>query len=142
MTKAEMRQRIRDDLNAGGDGQATARFWGRTVYDLEMVGPPDDPAEGVRVAEALVGNTVMMMGNHGVTVVGESVAHAFEELYYLERACRTVILALSTGRELRPMDEDLANSVVSMWERSSDQGKAHFDEQKALLDCDDPSYRD
>ena len=122
--------------------QATARFWGRMVYDMEISGPPDDPAEGARVAEALVGHAVMMMGNHGVTVVGESVAHAFEELYYLERACHSVVLALGTGRPLRPMDDDLAASVSRMWTRYTDQGVAHFAEQKTLLDRDDPSYRD
>ena len=122
--------------------QATARFWGRTVYDMEMAGPPDDPAEGARVAEALAGNSVMMMGNHGVTVVGETVAHAFEELYYLERACRTVVIALSTGRELRPMDDELADSVLRMWARFTDQSVAHFAELKAVLDAEDPSYRD
>jgi len=122
--------------------QATARFWGRTVYDMEIGGPPDEQAEGARVAEAMVGNTVMMMGNHGVTVVGETVAHAFEELYYLERACRNVVLALSSGRPLRVMSNALAASVVRMWERFTDQGVAHFNEQKVLLDLEDPSYRD
>ena len=94
------------------------------------------------MAEALVGNSVMMMGNHGVTVVGETVAHAFEELYYLERACRTVVIALSTGRELRPMDDELADSVLRMWARFTDQSVAHFAELKAVLDAEDPSYRD
>jgi len=122
--------------------QATARFWGRTVYDSEMGGPPDDPAEGARVAEAIQGHSVMMMGNHGVTVVGESVAHAFEELYFLERACRTTVLALSTGRPLSPMGDDLADSVARMWTRFTDQGLAHFAELKTILDRDDPSYRD
>ena len=122
--------------------QATARFWGRTVYDMEIGGPPDDPAEGARVADAMVGNSVMMMGNHGVTVVGETVAHAFEELYYLERACRSVVLALSTGRPLRVMDDALASSIAEMWARFTDQGVAHFAEQKALLDRHDPGYRD
>tara|TARA_B110000438_G_scaffold148501_1_gene143033 strand:- start:182 stop:511 length:330 start_codon:yes stop_codon:yes gene_type:complete len=109
---------------------------------MEMAGPPDDPAEGIRVADALVGHSVMMMGNHGVTVVGESVAHAFEELYFLERACRTTVLALSTGRTLRPMSDELANSVARMWERFAGQGVAHFNELKAVLDCEDPTYRD
>jgi len=122
--------------------QATARFWGRTVYDTEIGGPPDDPVEGARVAEAMVGNAVMMMGNHGVTVVGETVAHAFEELYYLERACRSVVIALSTGRPLRVMDDSLASSIAEMWTRFTDQGVAHFAEQMALLDRDDPGYRD
>jgi len=53
-----------------------------------------------------------------------------------------VVLALSTGRELRPMDDDLADSVVRMWTRFTDQGVAHFAELKSLLDRDDPSYRD
>lgn len=120
--------------------QSTARFWGRTVYDMEIGGPPDDPAEGDRVAKAMAGHTVMMMGNHGVTVIGETVAHAFEELYYLERACRNVILALSTGRELNVMSDELASSMAEMWARFADQGVAHFSEQKALLDNAGSSY--
>ena len=40
------------------------------------------------------------------------------------------------------MDDVLADSVARMWSRYSDQGVAHFAEQKALLDLDDPSYRD
>ena len=122
--------------------QATARFWGRVVYDTEISGPPDELAEGARVAEAMKGHSVMMMGNHGVTVVGRSVAHAFEDLYYLERACRNVVLALSTGRPLKVMDDTLANQMIEMWARYPDQGVAHFEEQKTLLDDEDPSYRD
>ena len=53
-----------------------------------------------------------------------------------------MILALSSGRPLRIMDDALADSVARMWSRYSDQGVAHFAEQKALLDLDDPSYRD
>jgi ribulose-5-phosphate 4-epimerase/fuculose-1-phosphate aldolase len=122
--------------------QSTARFWGRTVYDMEMGGPPDDPVEGARVADALKGHAVMMMGNHGVTVVGETVAHAFEDLYYLERACRNALLALSSGRPLKLMSDELAASVAEMWTRFTDQGPAHFNELKTLLEQDDPSYRD
>jgi ribulose-5-phosphate 4-epimerase/fuculose-1-phosphate aldolase len=90
----------------------------------------------------MVGNSVMMMDNHGVTVVGETVAHAFEELYYLERACRNVVLALSTGRPPRVMGDALASSIAERWTRFTDQGVAHFVEQKALLDRHDPGYRD
>jgi len=40
------------------------------------------------------------------------------------------------------MDDELAASVVRMWERFTDQGVAHFAELKAVLDAEDPSYRD
>jgi hypothetical protein len=40
------------------------------------------------------------------------------------------------------MDDDLAASVSRMWTHYTDQGVAHFAEQKTLLDRDDPSYRD
>ena len=73
--------------------------------------------------------------------MGETVAHAFEELYYLERACRNVVLALSTGRPLQVMDDALASSMAEMWTRFTDQSVAHFAEQKTLLNDDDPSYR-
>ena len=40
------------------------------------------------------------MKNHGVLVVGDTVAEAYRRLYMLERVCRAQVLAMSTGREL------------------------------------------
>ena len=131
-----------EDMTLPPIDQSTARFWGRVYYDQDMGGAPDDPAEGARIADILAEHPVMMMGHHGVTVIGESVAHAFEELYFLERACRNVILALSPGRPLRPMIDAMAQELVDMWTRFSDQGVAHFEELKTLLDREDPSWRD
>jgi len=41
---------------------------------------------------------VMIMGNHGVLVLGKNVADTFNRLYYFERAAETYIRALQTGQ--------------------------------------------
>ncbi|HTW29596.1 MAG TPA: class II aldolase and adducin N-terminal domain-containing protein [Acetobacteraceae bacterium] len=120
--------------------QNTARFFDRVTIDLEFGGIADSLAEGERLAQALGDKRRMMMGNHGVLVVADTVAEAFDDLYYLERACQTVILAYSTGRPLNVMPAALAERTARSWEEYKDQSIAHFDEMKRVLDAKDPSY--
>jgi ribulose-5-phosphate 4-epimerase/fuculose-1-phosphate aldolase len=82
----------------------------------------------------------MLMGQHGILVVGETVADAFDRLYYLERACRTLVLAYSTGQPLNVMPHDLAEATARAWESDTKQFLAHFAELKRGLDANDPSY--
>ncbi|MEO8035922.1 MAG: class II aldolase/adducin family protein, partial [Acidobacteriota bacterium] len=70
-----------------------------------------DDNEGERVARLLGDDkSVLFMGNHGVIVVGPSVAEAFDELYYLEKAAQVQLLALSTRQPFvitaRPTNAD------------------------------------
>lgn len=79
--------------------QNACRFHDRIAYDRHYAGMALDDSEGERVASLLGdNNSVVFLGNHGVLVIGASVAEAFDELYYLERACELQVLALSTGR--------------------------------------------
>ena len=55
---------------------------------------------------------VMIMGNHGVLVIGENVAETFNRMYYFERACETYIRALQTGMELRVLPDDVAEKTA------------------------------
>lgn len=48
----------------------------------------------------------LILRNHGTLTLGASVASAFENMYFLEKACKTQILAMSTGRPLRQVDEE------------------------------------
>lgn len=87
--------------------QTAARFHGRMAHHA-FGGIALDDAEGARIAEAQRNHPdadVFFLDNHGVTVGGESVAVAFDDLYYLERACRQQILALSTGLPLKRIDD-------------------------------------
>jgi ribulose-5-phosphate 4-epimerase/fuculose-1-phosphate aldolase len=82
-----------------------------------------------------------MMGNHGVTVVGETVAEAFESLYYLEKACKTMVLAYATGQELNVLPHELALETAESWNEFSGAAFAHFEQLKANFDSKDGSYR-
>jgi ribulose-5-phosphate 4-epimerase/fuculose-1-phosphate aldolase len=120
--------------------QCTARFYQRVSIDLHTGGQPDTPEEGERIAAALGNHSVMMMGNHGVSVVGETVAEAFDDLYYLERASQTMVLAYSTGQELNVMSHSLAEDTAAGWATYRGAGHYHFEHLKRSLDATDPSY--
>ncbi len=122
--------------------QNTARFYNRTAIDLGYAGIADDRAEGDRLARVLGNKSRMMMGNHGVLVTGATVAEAFEDLYFLERAAQTMVLAYSTGRKLNVMPDDLAERTARGWDDYKDMAVAHFEDQKRILDKMDPSYAD
>ena len=122
--------------------QNTARYFGEVAYDLEFGGIADDAEEGRRLAEVLRDKSVLMMGNHGVTTVGQTVAEAFESMYYLERACRNLVLAYSTGRPLSVLDDDMAAKVAKGWKKFGGLGDAHFAQRMAQLDRTEPDYRD
>ncbi len=121
--------------------QNALRFHGDVAYDDDYNGVAEDPAEGERMAGVLGGKRVMFLAHHGVIVVGQSVARAFDDLYYLERACQVQVLAMSTGRPLRRVSGNIAGSVFSSW-RGTDgsYAKAHFAALKRVLDAEDPSY--
>jgi ribulose-5-phosphate 4-epimerase/fuculose-1-phosphate aldolase len=122
--------------------QNTARFYGRVAIDTGFGGIADDDDEGNRLADALGNHSIMLMGNHGVLVTAPTIAEAFDDLYFLERACKTLVLAYSTGQALKVMPSDLASRVAQDWLDYADMSFAHFDELKRLLDRRDPSYAD
>lgn len=76
--------------------QNALRFFGRVAFD-DTYGLALDDTEGRRIASQLNGHDVMFMASHGVTVVGRSVAWAFDDLYYLERACMHQVLAVQAA---------------------------------------------
>lgn len=122
--------------------QNSARFWGRIAYDDHYGGFALEIDEGRRMAEALGDKPNLFLKNHGVIVTGRSVAAAFDELYYLEIACRQLVLAYSTGRPLRLISENLAARVAGEWLEYDGFAEAHFTELKALLDAEDAGYAD
>lgn len=120
--------------------QNTARFYKRVAYDLGYEGMANSDAEGNRLAVLLGNHKTMMLGNHGVLIAAATVAEAFDELYYLERACQTLVLAYSTGQKLNVMSDKVAEQTARDWDLYTDSAFAHFEEMKKVLDRKDPSY--
>jgi ribulose-5-phosphate 4-epimerase/fuculose-1-phosphate aldolase len=122
--------------------QNTARFYKRIAYDLGYEGMANSDAEGNRLAGLLGNNKTMMIGNHGVLIAAGSVAEAFDELYYLERACQTLMIAYASGQKLNVMNDKVAEQTARDWDLYADSAFAHFAEMKKILDRKDPSYAD
>jgi len=91
--------------------QTAMRFHGRIAVDEHYNGVALDASEGERIARSMRGADVAFLANHGVVLCGTRIDHAYDDLYYLERACMAQVLAQSTGRPLAPVDPALAQRV-------------------------------
>ena len=117
----------------------TATFFNRMIVDGALGGLAFE-AEGERCAAMLTDPRIMVMGNHGVLAIGDSVADTFNRLYYFERAAQTYVRALQTGKPLRLMPAETAERVARDLERYPGQAERHLAEIKSLLDEEGSSY--
>ena len=125
--------------------QSALVFHEDVAYDMDYNGLAFDRSEGERLARVLGDKSVLMMANHGALVIGRTVAEAFDRLYFLERACQAQLLALSTGRPLRPIPADVVRRTVDQFRGGTEVGgsqrvELHFAALKRLLDRDEPDY--
>ena len=123
--------------------QNSAMFFNRQVVDDHYGGLAFEE-EGARCAGLLTDPKVkvMIMGNHGVLVLGKDVADAFNRMYYFEKAAETYIKALWTQKPLRVLSDEVAEKVASQIESYPGEGQRHFAELRAILDDEEPAYRD
>jgi ribulose-5-phosphate 4-epimerase/fuculose-1-phosphate aldolase len=116
-------------------GQTALKFYGRTAVDAHFNGLALDEAEGDRIAGAVGSADVLFMKNHGVMVVGKSIADVWDDTYYLERACEVQRLAESTGRPLQIVDlEVAARTYAQMRSGDGESAGAHLLSIKRILD--------
>ncbi len=124
--------------------QNACRFFGRTammnafegvVFDAEKTGP---------IVDAIGDSDVLFMAHHGVLVAGRTVARAWEDLYFLERACAAQVAAMSTGQPLRQVPAAAAAAIAADVLRESETGLCTADQffraSKRLLDRCNPGY--
>lgn len=120
--------------------QNTARYFNRMAVDDSYSGIADSEQEGARLSRLLGNKSRLMMGNHGVLVIANTVGEAFDDIYTLERACQTLVQAYATGQKLKVLPDEVAEKTAEDWEGITDFSIAHFEEMKRLLDDKDPSY--
>lgn len=121
--------------------QNSAMFFGRYVVD-DHYGGMAFGDEGARCSQMLADPkiTTMIMGNHGVLIIGNTVAEAFNRLTFFERAAETYIRALQTGRPLRVLSDEVAEKTAQEWESYPGYADHHLNEIKALLDAEGSDY--
>lgn len=122
-------------------GQTALKFYGRTAVDENYNGLALDEAEGDRIAAAMGEADIVFMKNHGVMVVGPTIAEAWDDLYYLERAAEVQRLAMATGRSLKPVARDVAQrSYEQMREGDAESARLHLESIKRILAKQEPDY--
>jgi ribulose-5-phosphate 4-epimerase/fuculose-1-phosphate aldolase len=125
----------------------TAAFMYRDIaYDDHYEGTADFPTEGERLAAVMQGKPIVFMKSHGVLVTGDTVAQAYRRLYKLERVCRTQVLAMSTGKPLEVLSDDVVEKVLQPAPLEThgreERERLFFEAMMRVLDRELPGYRD
>jgi ribulose-5-phosphate 4-epimerase/fuculose-1-phosphate aldolase len=122
-------------------GQTALKFYGRTVFDRNYNGLALDEREGDRIAAAVGDADIVFMKHHGVMVLAPTIAEAWDDLYYLERAAQVQVLALSTGRQVLPVDPDISEAAYrQMREGDPESARLHLAAIRRTLDAEEPGY--
>lgn len=125
--------------------QTAAFFHNHIAYDDTYAGTADLPEEGERLARLLGDNHhVMFMKNHGILVVGDTIAQAYRRIYKLERVCRAQLLAMSSGEPLEVLSEEIIAQVQAPPSHDShsksERDHLFFEAMKRVLDRELPGY--
>jgi ribulose-5-phosphate 4-epimerase/fuculose-1-phosphate aldolase len=113
--------------------QTAMRFHGRVAADEHYNGLALDVSEGERIARSMKGADIVFLGNHGVVVCADRMDYAYDDLYYLERACELEVLARSTGQKLIGVEEGMAKSVSDQTLGERLQSELFFKALKRVL---------
>ena len=126
--------------------QTAAFFDGRIAYDDTYTGLAATLSEGERLAGLMENKSVMFLKNHGVITVGDTVAQAYRLLYKLERACKTQVLAMSTGKPIHILEQAVIDKVrtpsVDDRHPRSERERLYFEAMMRVIDRVNPGYAD
>lgn len=121
--------------------QNTATFYNRVAVDDHYGGLAfEEEAERCCSNLSDPSKTVLVMGNHGIMVIGQTVAETFNRMYYFERAAETYIKALWTGQPLRMIPNEIAEKTAKEMEGYPGQEERHLPELMAILDDEGSDY--
>jgi len=78
--------------------------------------------------------------------VGDTIAQAYRLLYKLERACRTQVLAMSTGKPIHVLEQAVIDKVrtpsVDDRHSRSERERLYFEAMMRVIDRVNPGYAD
>ncbi|CAI8736018.1 class II aldolase/adducin family protein [Pseudomonas sp. Irchel 3H3] len=111
--------------------QHALKFYGNLAYHT-YEGIALSMHERERLVADLGSHKAMILRNHGLLAAGDSVAAAFHEIYFLERACQAQIQAMSAGVALNIPDEAVCRHTAAQFGREGIEGIIDLAWQAAL----------
>ena len=121
--------------------QNTMRFYNRIALYAEFGGLGFEE-ESEKMANSIGNHSTLLLANHGILTAAPTIAQAFDDLFYFERACETYLTALSTGKELNIASNEVAEKTAQDWENySTDMAGLHLKAIRSILDSEDSSYK-
>lgn len=124
-------------------GQTALKFYGRTAVDEQYNGLALDESEGDRIAATMGAADILFLKNHGVMVAGASIAEAWDDLYYLERAAEVQLKAMNTHRPLKPIPHDIAQRTYEQIRLGdAESGRAHLASAMRVLRTQGNAFED
>jgi ribulose-5-phosphate 4-epimerase/fuculose-1-phosphate aldolase len=119
-----------------------AQLWGQVAYH-DFEGVTVRLEEGQRILASAGGKPVLLLRNHGPVVIGHSVAHAFNLMWLVQRACEIQVASQPLG-PLRAIPVPVLESCVRdslNFSPTFGAGENSFAAMQRLIDRIDPSYR-
>lgn len=122
-------------------GQTALKFYERMAVDEHYNGLALTHAEGERIANAVGEADVLMLKNHGPLVLGASIAEAWDDLYYLERAAEVQLKAMASGRPLKPVPPEVARKACQvMLDGNAESARLHLESVKRQIARLEPEF--
>ena len=126
--------------------QTAAFFHGHVAYDDTYTGTADTLEEGKRLAAVIGNKHTLFMKNHGILVTGSSIAEAYRRLYKLERICRAQILAMSTGKPLQVLSDEVIGRVQTPASQDrhsrAERDRLYFEAMMRVAERELPGFAD
>jgi ribulose-5-phosphate 4-epimerase/fuculose-1-phosphate aldolase len=122
--------------------QNSLRYYGRVAYDGDYNGMALDNSEGDRICSRMGNADIVFLAAHGVVVTGENLAYAFDDLYYLERAAMNQVIAMSTGRPLKIIPDEICRATAEQIGTERQQSDLHLEAIRRILMKECPEFAD
>lgn len=112
--------------------QTATRFFERVAYDDGYVDVVNHPGVEEELAERIGDKDVLVLRNHGMVVVGQDAAQAWDRMFFFERACQHQVMSAALGPPLliRP---DVARGFQRRVEEFEGYDRMLWDAHRRLL---------
>jgi ribulose-5-phosphate 4-epimerase/fuculose-1-phosphate aldolase len=121
----------------------SAQIWGQIAYH-DFEGITVRPDEAPRLLKSLGHKKLLILRNHGLLTVGETLSQTFARLWTLQRACEVQLATNALGRGAIAVSDEVAAGCVRdalQFDPKFGAGRDMFDALVRLVEAKDPSFR-